>query len=78
MSNGIATPADTPYCEDCEQDFPREELTNAWEGNPFGLVRLWCNECRDSYDPTPYEQWEVTTPAEVYTVVEDEYGRVYN
>lgn len=52
-------------CEDCEQDFPREELTNAWAGNPFGLVRLWCNECRDSYDPTPQEQWEVTTPPEV-------------
>lgn len=59
------TTQELEMCEDCEQDFPRAELTNSYEGNPFGLVRLWCNECRDSYDPTPQEQWEVTTPPEV-------------
>ena len=71
------TTQELEMCEDCEQDFPLTELSNSYEGNPFGLVRLWCNECRDSYDPTPYEQWEVTTPSDVYIVVEDEYGKVY-
>ena len=71
------TTQELEMCEDCEQDFPRTELSNAYEGNPLGMVRLWCNECRDDYDPTPYEQWEVTTPSEVYIVVEDEHGKVY-
>ena len=60
-------------CEDCEQDFPIAEMSKKHRWFP----ELWCNECRDSYDPTPYEQWEVTTPPEVYTVVEDEHGRIY-
>jgi hypothetical protein len=48
-------------CEDCEQDFPRAEMSEKY----YRMSTLWCNECRDSYDPTPQEQWEVTTPPEV-------------
>jgi hypothetical protein len=38
---------------------------------------LWCKECRDNYDPTPYEQWEVTSPSGGGGVVMNEYGRVF-
>ena len=48
-------------CEDCDQDFPRAELLDKYS---FGAW-LWCQECQNSYDPTPYDQWEVTTPREV-------------
>jgi hypothetical protein len=78
--------AELEMCIDCEQDFPREEMS----GKYFRMFKdeeviLWCNECRDSYDPTPYDQWEVTTPSEVYATdeseiwngVENEHGRVF-
>jgi hypothetical protein len=66
-------------CSFCDEDLPEAELTNMYEGNPYarGTVRLWCKPCEEGYDPTPQEQWEVTTPSEVYTVVEDEHGRIY-
>lgn len=66
------------FCEDCEKDVPRDQMSEKYYRMfKDEEVVLWCNECRDSYDPSPYEQWEVTTPSEVYTVVEDEHGRVY-
>ena len=36
-------------CEDCEQDFPRAEMSEKY----YRMSTLWCNECRDSYYPTP-------------------------
>jgi NAD-dependent SIR2 family protein deacetylase len=68
----IETPADTEYCEDCEQDFPRAEMSEKY----YRMEILWCNECRDSYDPTPQEQWEVTSPTDL-SVVMNEHGRVF-
>lgn len=69
---GVEIPEENDFCVDCEQDFPIAEMSkkHRW------FSELWCNECRDSYDPTPYEQWEVTSPVDL-SVVENEYGRVF-
>jgi hypothetical protein len=55
-------------CSICNEDLPEAELTNMYEGNPYarGTVVFWCKPCEEGYDPTPQEQWEVTTPPEVY------------
>jgi hypothetical protein len=70
---GIEIPAENEFCADCEQDFPRVEMFEKYDR----MEILWCKECRDSYDPTPYEQWEVTSPSGGGGVVMNEYGRVF-
>lgn len=64
--------AELETCVDCEQDFPRAEMFEKYDR----MEILWCEKCRDNYDPTPYEQWEVTSPVDL-SVVENEYGRVF-
>ena len=65
--------AELEMCVDCEQDFPIAEMSKKHRWFP----ELWCNECQNSYDPTPYEQWEVTSPSGGGEVVMNEYGRVF-
>ena len=66
-------------CSICSEDLPTIELTNMYEGNSSarGMVRFWCKPCEEGYDPTPYEQWEVTSPSGGGGVVMNEYGRVF-
>lgn len=64
--------AELETCVDCEQDFPHAEMFEKYDR----MEILWCEKCRDNYDPTPYEQWEVTSPVDL-SVVENEYGRVF-
>ena len=65
-------------CSICDKDLPTSELANIDEGNPYarGMIVFWCKPCEEGYDPTPQEQWEVTTPSEVYAT-ENEYGRAF-
>jgi hypothetical protein len=70
---GIEIPAENDFCVDCEQDFPKVEMFEKYDRMDI----LWCKECRDNYDPTPYEQWEVTSPSGGGGVVMNEYGRVF-
>ena len=49
-------------CFQCEEVFPVAQLKNMYAGT-LGAVynTMWCAKCEEEYDPTPQEQWQVTS-----------------
>lgn len=60
-------------CFDCGEFFTADQVSNKYADNPYrdAFDIMWCKGCEEEYDPTPQEQWEVTTPEEVYYTDKD-------